>query len=182
MRKCHTSSRYAFQSVNAPPIARIVDGRIEMVASDFRQRGEGELRVLNSFENKVALVKFYPAFDPIIITWLTEEEYKGIILEGSGLGHVSSECYGPLERAIKSGVVVGMTSQCIWGRVDMNVYTTGRELMRMGVEPLGDMLPETALVKLMWALGQSEDRGRALELMRRNIAGEYSDRTLYRVG
>ncbi|MCW3992047.1 MAG: Glu-tRNA(Gln) amidotransferase GatDE subunit D, partial [Candidatus Bathyarchaeota archaeon] len=45
--------------------------------------------------------------------------------------------------------------------------------------PLGDMLPETALVKLMWALGQSEDGGRALELMRRNIAGEYSDRTLY---
>jgi len=182
VRKCHTSSRYAFQSVNAPPIARIVDGRIEMAASDFRQRGEGELRVLNSFESKVALVKFHPAFDPNIVTWLVEEEYRGIILEGSGLGHVSSECYLPLERAIKSGVVVGMTSQCIWGRVDMNVYTTGRELMRMGVEPLGDMLPETALVKLMWALGQSDDRERVLELMRRNIADEYTDRTLYRVG
>jgi len=182
VRKCHTSSRYAFQSVNAVPIARIVEGQLKMVASDFRQRGEGELEVLNSFESKVALVKFYPAFDPCIFSWLVEEGYRGLILEGSGLGHVSSDCYEPLEKAIKDGVVVGMTSQCIWGRVDMNVYTTGRELMRLGVEPLGDMLAETALVKLMWVLGQSDDMERALKLMRRNIAGEYSDRTLYRVG
>jgi len=167
---------------NRPLSPETVASYTRAIKGFFRERGEGELEVLNSFESKVALVKFYPAFDPRIITWLTEEGYRGIILEGSGLGHVSSECYVPLERAIKSGVVVGMTSQCIWGRVGMNVYTTGRELMRMGVEPFGDMLPETALVKLMWALGQSEDRGRALELMRRNIAGEYSDRTLYRVG
>jgi len=182
VRKCHTSSRYAFQSVNADPIARLVDGRLDMVASDYRRRGKDELEVRDRFDSKVALVKFHPAFDPSIVTWLVEEGYKGLILEGSGLGHVSSECYGPLERAINEGVVVGMTSQCIWGRVEMNVYTTGRELLRMGVEPLGDMLSETALVKLMWALGQSDDKEGALELMRLNIAGEYSDRTLYTAG
>jgi len=182
VRKCHTSSRYAFQSVNADPIARLVDGRLFMVASDYRRRGEGELEVRDRFESRVALVKFHPAFDPSIVTWLVEEGYKGLILEGSGLGHVSSECYRPLERAIDEGVVVGMTSQCIWGRVGMSVYTTGRELLRMGVEPLGDILSETALVKLMWALGQSDDKEGALELMRLNIAGEYSDRTLYTAG
>jgi len=179
VRKCHTSARYAFQSVNADPLARVVDGRVEMVASDYRPRGEGDLEVRDRFERRVALVKFHPGFDPGILDWLLDEGYRGIILEGSGLGHVSSRCYGPVERAVKEGIVVGMTSQCIWGRVDMNVYTTGRELLRMGVEPLGDMLPETALVKLMWALGEAGDAEGALELMRRNIAGEYSDRTLY---
>lgn len=179
VRKCHTSSRYAFQSVNAEPLARLVDGRVEMVASDYRRRGYGELKVRDRFERKVALVKFHPGFNPSVLSWLLDDGYKGIILEGTGLGHVSSECYGPLGRAAKEGVVVGMTSQCIWGRVGMNVYTTGRELLRLGVKPLGDMLPETALVKLMWALGESDDAEAARELMRRNIAGEYSDRTLY---
>jgi len=179
VRKCHTSARYAFKSVNAEPLARVVDGRLEMVASDYRRRGDCDLEVRDRFEEKVALVKFHPGFNPSIFTWLLEEGYRGLILEGTGLGHVSSGCYGPLERAVRDGVVVGMTSQCIWGRVNMNVYTTGRELARLGVEPLGDMLPETALVKLMWALGESDDAEGALELMRRNIAGEYSDRTLY---
>jgi len=156
-----------------------VDGELEMVAADFRRRGEGELEVRDSFEEKAALVKFHPGFDPGILGRLVDDGYRGIILEGSGLGHVSSGCYGAVERATKEGVLVGMTSQCIWGRVDMNVYTTGRELISMGVEPLGNMLPETALVKLMWALGESGDAEEAVELMRRNIAGEYSDRTLY---
>ena len=179
VRKCHTSARYAFQSVNAEPLARLVDGKLEMVASDYRRRGYGELEVRDRFERKVALVKFHPGFNPDILSWLVDEGYRGIVLEGTGLGHVNSHCYPALEKAAKDGLLVGMTSQCIWGRVNMNVYTTGRELLRLGVEPLGDMLSETALVKLMWALGQAEDREGALELMRLNIAGEYSDRTPY---
>jgi glutamyl-tRNA(Gln) amidotransferase subunit D len=179
VRKCHTSSRYAFRSINAKPLARVVKGRVEMVLSDYRRRGEGELEVMDDFEERVTIIKFYPGFNPSIIDWLVDAEYKGIILEGTGLGHVSSKCYGPLRRAVEEGLIICMTSQCLWGKVNMNVYTTGRELQQIGVEPLGDMLPETALVKLMWALGEASSREEALELMRRNIAGEYSDRTLY---
>jgi len=153
-----------------------------MVAGDYRRRGEVELEVAADFEKKTSLVKFHPGFDPGIVDWLAEEGYRGIILEGTGLGHVSTGFYGPIKRAVEKGVYVGMTSQCIWGRIDMNVYTTGRELQRIGVEPLGDMLPETALVKLMWVLGQTDDPGEARSLMRRNIAHEYSDRTLYTGG
>ena len=179
VRKCHTSARYAFQSVNSPPVARLLDGEIEMIAEDYRKRGEETLEIEDSFEEKVALIKFHPDFNPGIIDWFVEEGYRGIVLEGTGLGHINTGFYGSVERASQEGVYVGMTSQCIWGRVDMDVYTTGRELQEIGVEPLGDMLPETALVKLMWALGQSEDLDEVKSLMRRNIAGEYSDRTLY---
>lgn len=179
VRKCHTSARYAFKSVNAVPLAKLMDGEIEMLTSNFRRRCKGGVEVKNRFEKKVGLVKFYPGFDPNILRWLIEEDYKGIILEGTGLGHVSSDCYDQVKKAIREGVVVGMTSQCIWGRLNMNVYSTGRELIRLGVEPLEDMMPETALVKLMWALGEGEDREMAVELMRQNIAGEYMSRTLY---
>jgi glutamyl-tRNA(Gln) amidotransferase subunit D len=179
VRKCHTSARYAFQSVNSEPLARLVDGEIEMVSQEYRERGDRELEAKDRFEGKVAHVKFHPDSDPEAISWFVDDGYRGIMLEGTGLGHVSTGFYGNLERAIDEGVWVGMTSQCIWGRVDMDVYVTGRELQQMGVEPLGDMLPETALVKLKWALGNTDDTSVVSELMKRNIAGEYSDRTLY---
>jgi glutamyl-tRNA(Gln) amidotransferase subunit D len=108
-----------------------------------------------------------------------DEGYRGVVLEGTGLGHVNTRLYGSIERAVREGLYLGMTSQCIWGRVDMDVYTTGRELQQIGVQPLGDMLPETALVKLMWTLGYAEDADAAREVMGRNVAGAYSDRTLY---
>jgi glutamyl-tRNA(Gln) amidotransferase subunit D len=179
VRKCHTSARYAFQSVNSTPLARFSGGKLKMLMEDYRKRGKRELEVLNNFERRVALVKFYPALDSAILDWYVENSYKGIILEGTGLGHVSQECYGSLSKAVKGGMLVGMTSQCIWGRTDMDVYVTGRELQKIGVDPLGDMLPETALVKMMWALANSDDIHKARELMKRNLSGEFSDRTLY---
>ena len=77
------------------------------------------------------------------------------MLEGSGLGHVSKFCFDSIKNAVAKGVVVALASQCIWGRVNMNVYDTGRDLLSFGVIPTDDMFPETALVKLMWALGQT---------------------------
>jgi glutamyl-tRNA(Gln) amidotransferase subunit D len=74
--------------------------------------------------------------------------------------------------------VVALASQCIWGRVNMNVYDTGRDLLALGVIPLEDMFPETALVKIMWVLGQTRDSKEAKKLLKINIAGEFSPRTL----
>jgi len=179
VKKCHTSGRYAFQSVNSKPLARFRDGRIEMIEKNFRHRGRGELILRDKFNEKVAILKFHPGFNPEIIDWIVNEGYKGIILEGTGLGHVSSKCYKPIKRAINEGLIVCMTSQCIWGRINMNVYSTGRELINLGVIPLEDMLTETAFVKLTWALSQSNSREEALKLMMTNLAGEFSYRTLY---
>ena len=103
---------------------------------------------------------------------------KGILLEGSGLGHVSKYCFDSIKNAVAKGVVVALASQCIWGRVNMNVYDTGRDLLSFGVIPTDDMFPETALVKLMWALGQTDNPQEAIKLLKTNIAGEFSPRTL----
>jgi glutamyl-tRNA(Gln) amidotransferase subunit D len=180
VRKCHTSARYAFQSINIEPLARYSKGKIEMILTDFRIRNDGQPIVRNKFDEKVSLVKFYPNFNPSIIEWLIDDGYKGIILEGTGLGHVSKFCVESIKRAKKDGVIIGMTSQCIWGRVNMNVYNMGRDLMRLGIIPLDDLLPETAYVKLSWCMGQTDDIDKVTELMKTNLVGEYNPRTLYK--
>jgi glutamyl-tRNA(Gln) amidotransferase subunit D len=179
VRKLHTSRRDAFKSVNTMPIARIENQQISMLTKEYPKRDPSrKLVVKPKFEEKVTVIKFFPSMDPSVIDFYTEKKYRGIILEGTGLGHVSRACYGPLKNAVEKGLVVAMTSQCIWGRINMNVYYTGRDLQALGVVPLEDMLPETALVKLMWVLGQTKDGEEAKTMLTTNVAGELSPRTV----
>jgi len=150
-----------------------------MLSSNFRKRNSTSKLVLKpQFCEQVALVKFFPGLDPAVIDWYVEKGAKGILLEGSGLGHVSKTCFGAVENAVSHGILVALASQCIWGRVNMNVYDTGRDLLDLGVIPTDDMFPETALVKLMWTLGQTSNTEEARKLFKTNIAGEFSARTL----
>jgi glutamyl-tRNA(Gln) amidotransferase subunit D len=179
VRKCHTSRRDAFKSVNATPIARVKNTELTMLTLDYRKRCSSDRLVLRpKFNDKVALVKFYPGMNPAVVDWLVEEDYRGIIFEGTGLGHISMKSFEAVRRAVDKNVIVAITSQCIWGRVNMNVYDAGRDLLARGVISLEDMLPETALVKLMWVLGQAKDVDEAKKLLRTNIAGEISPRTV----
>jgi len=179
VRKCHTSRRDTFKPVNATPIARVENNEVTMLTGDYQKRDAAKKLVLKpAFSEEVALVKFYPGLDPAVIDWYVEKGCKGILLEGSGLGHVSKYCFDAIHNAVKRGVVVALASQCIWGRVNMNVYDTGRDLLTLGVIPLEDMFPETALVKLMWVLGQTSNPDEAKKLLKTNVAGEFSPRTL----
>ena len=180
VRKCHTSRRDTFRSINATPLARTENAQITMLVEDYKERNPSrKLNLKPNFYEKVALVKFHPSLNPQIIEWYIDKGYRGIILEGTGLGHVGNYCLSAIRKATKNDVIVAMTSQCIWGRVGMNVYDTGRDLLAMGVLPLEDMLPETALVKLMWVFGQTTNIEEAKRLLTENIAHEISPRTLH---
>lgn len=183
VRKCHTSRRDTFKSVNSKPLAKMEDTRITMLVDDYVRRDPKRKVVLKKkFEEKVALVKFYPGLDPKVLEWYIDAGYRGIILEGTGLGHVSKYCFSAVRKAVENNLVVAMTSQCIWGRVHMNVYDTGRDLLEIGVIPLEDMLPETALVKLMWVFGQTKNVEGAKRLLTANLAHEFSPRTTVEEG
>jgi len=179
VRKCHTSRRDTFKSINDFPIAKVKDHQVTMMTDTCHKRDPKRTLVLKpNFSDKVALVKFHPGLDPTVIDFYVNSGMKGILLEGSGLGHVSKYCFDAIKRATAKGVVVALASQCIWGRVDMNVYDTGRDLLSFGVVPLEDMFPETGLVKLMWVLGQTSDPKEVIALLQTNIAGELTSRTL----
>jgi len=149
-----------------------------MTDPNFQKRDPNRsLEMKTSFNEKVLLAKFYPGMSSDTFEWATKGGYSGVVIEGTGLGHVSIRLRDSIKEAIEAGMLVGMTSQCLWGRVNMNVYSTGRDLLATGVIPLEDMLPETALVKMMWVLGQTKDSEEAKRLLLTNIAGEISRRT-----
>ena len=180
VRKCHTSRRDAFKSINAKPLARVIDGNIIINDDEFLARDKERTPILQpDFNDKVALVKFHPGMKPELIDWYVKEGFKGLVLEGTGLGHVSSDILTPLGDAAEKGVLLGMTSQCLWGRINMNVYDRGVDLKELRVLSLGDMLPETAMVKMMWVLAQTKNLKEAKKLLITNINGELTERTLY---
>ena len=155
VRKNHTSRRDAFQSIGIEPIAIVNQGNVTINKKFNDNKNKFEAKV--NFDENVSLLKFHPGFNPKIIDSIVDSNAKGIILEGTGLGHVNSKCNSAIKRAIDKGMFVGMTSQCLNGRIKMTVYSAGRDLLKLGVIPLEDMLPETALVKLMWAYGNYKD-------------------------
>ena len=178
VRKLHTSTRTAFQTVNEAPIARVDYGTRKItVLDDYPKRGQLELKLRDTMEPKCALVKFYPGMPADIIGYYLNKGYRGIVLEGTGLGHVNRQWVPTIEKAVKAGVTVVMTSQCVNGRVVDRVYSTGIDLINAGVIEGQDMLAETALVKLMWALGQTQDKAEIRRMMQTDIAGEINWRS-----
>ncbi|BFH74320.1 Glu-tRNA(Gln) amidotransferase subunit GatD [Sulfurisphaera javensis] len=177
VRKMHTSRRDSFQSINDIPIAKVYwkDKEIKLLRDDyFTRREKNELDA--KFDTRVFLLKYYPGMRADIIDYLIASGIRGIIIEGTGLGHTSTELLEAFRKASKDGIFIGMTSQCLFGRVNMNVYTTGRQLQEVGVTPLEDMLPETAIVKLMWVLAHESDLDNIRKLMLTNLAGEMNYR------
>ncbi len=179
VRKMHTSRRDAFKSINDVPLAKIEGMKITILNKRFNpRRGDREVILENKFDEKVSLVKIYPGMSGDIIDYMVDKKYHGIVLEGTGLGHVPHSIFPSIRRAIEEEIPVVVTSQCLYGRINMNVYSTGRELLAMGVIPGEDMLPEVALVKLMWVLAKTRNLSEVKSLMLTNIAGEINPRTL----
>jgi len=178
VRKCHTSRRDTFQTINDIPLGRVKGKEIEMFREDYhRASAKGRVRVDGRLEPRVALVKTTPGMGEEVLEGLLGAGYKGIVLEGTGLGHAPESLFKSIQRATKLGVPVVMTSQCLWGRVNMKVYSTGRDLLKLGVIPGEDMLPEVAYVKLMFVLGRAKGLEEVSELMRASLAGEITPRT-----
>lgn len=176
VRKNHTSRRDAFVSVGVPLAAVWGRGGLEYVSEGLPPRG-GSFSPRPAFAPGAALLKFYPSMPPGAVRSARRLGARIIVVEGTGLGHVSGDVAKELGLFVKSGGVACMTSQCIGGRVDLNVYETGRDLLQAGVVPLDDMLAETALAKAMWVLGTGAKGDRAREMMVHDVAGETTART-----
>ncbi|MFZ2411202.1 MAG: Glu-tRNA(Gln) amidotransferase subunit GatD [Candidatus Methanoperedens sp.] len=178
VRKMHTSRRDAFQSINAKPLGCVeYPSRKIKTMSPCTKRGEKKLALHDKLESKCALIKYATGASSESLLFHSGAGYKGIVIEGTGLGHVSTEWIPLIRNAVEAGIPVVMTSQCVNGRVCDRVYDTGRDILRAGAIEGEDMLSEVALVKLMWALGQTADVGKVKEMMRTSIAGEITRST-----
>lgn len=173
VRKMHTSRRDAFQSLNAAPLGEVRDGKLAL-QPHARPPAKGPVRLEDQLEDDVALVQAFPGLRP---EHLERAAGKGLVIAGSGLGHIPQRLIPTVGKLTKKGVVVAMASHCYSGRVNLHVYSTGRDLLRAGCLDAGDMLPETAYVKLMWALGGGRSPEEAAKRFREPVASELEERT-----
>ncbi|MCL4383635.1 Glu-tRNA(Gln) amidotransferase subunit GatD [Candidatus Marsarchaeota archaeon] len=185
-RKLHTSRRDAFKAVNDKPLAYVkLNGEIKP-ANEYKKKSDQKQNTIDAktnFDNKVALLKIYPNANPDIINYYIEKKYNGIIIEGTGLGHIpvsgahkELRFLDNIKKAIDSNIIIGITSQCLFGRVNPYVYRNLRLLSDLGAIYCEDMLPETAYVKLGWLLGNYK-KEQSKELLNKNLAGEIKERT-----
>ncbi len=190
-RKNHSSRRDAFVSVNAELVARVKDNKVEILdqkrLDDWKSRAEDRPSVIPFNDGlKVGLWKVHPQ------CWVSElkpyDDFDGLVIEGTGLGHAPITGFDEFTKEqhpfirekigqLAETMPVVMTTQTIFGRVNMNVYTPGRKLQELGVLGHGlDMTPETAFIKLAWLLSHhsaDDTKGKFSD----NIRGEISDRS-----
>jgi glutamyl-tRNA(Gln) amidotransferase subunit D len=178
VRKMHTSCRDAFQSIDIPPLGYVsypdleISLRSENTDLEAKNDAKTELSLSLAMEERCGLVYYYPGASVDVLD--AYQHYKGLIIAGTGLGHCSTEWVRRLGEMSSSGMVIVMVSQCLNGKVCNRVYDTGRDLLAVGVIEGGDMLPEVALVKLMWVLAHaSGDEPRAM--MQKDLVHEKNE-------
>jgi glutamyl-tRNA(Gln) amidotransferase subunit D len=176
-RKMHSSYRSTFRTVGDIPLSIVSRDDFTILNDDYVRRDPSrKVKIDTAYDDRVTILYYYPGMKPDLVDALVEKGYRGIVIAGTGLGHVNSPLYPALERAAAAGVHVVMTVQTLWGFAQMYVYETGRDLMDIGVVPLDNMLPETALMKLGWVLGHTDDHVRVMEMMRKPISHEITER------
>ncbi len=180
VRKMHSSYRSTFRTIGDTPLATVTREGVKPIKEIYNhRRNDTNVIIKPYFEEKVAIIYYYPNMQPDMIDSLVENGYRGIIIAGTGLGHVNKPLYPAIKRAQAKGVHMYMAVQTIWGYCHMFVYDTGRDLMASGVIPASNMLTETAYIKLGWALGQSDDHEEVKRLMLTPINDETTEREPY---
>ena len=189
VRKMHTSRRDAFKSINTEPVAIVNNkGQINYL-SNYTKKHNQELKLRLFKENlKVGLLKIHTNMYPEQFS--VYKNFKGLVIEGTGLGHtpgdviddstrIHKNIINEIKKLLKS-TTIAMASQCIYGRINMNVYSKGRILKELGI--IGDQLdmtPETSFIKLAWLLSNYKKQEVKI-LFHENLRGELTKRILYK--
>jgi len=180
VRKMHSSYRNTFKTLGDIPIGMVEDGNFTYFRDDYRRRrDDNEVEIYPKFEERVTILYYYPNMDPDILESMIDKGYKGIIIAGTGLGHVNKPLYDPIQRAHEEGIHMFMTVQTLYGYTQMFVYDTGRDLMARGVVPLDNMLPEVAYCKLGWVMGQTQNPEGIRKMMLTPVNREITPREPY---
>jgi glutamyl-tRNA(Gln) amidotransferase subunit D len=180
VRKMHSSYRSTFRTIGDIPVARVSRKGVIPIHQNYnKRRNDRNVNIFPYFSDEVTMLYYYPGMKPDVMDAMIDAGYRGIIIVGTGLGHVNKELYPAIVRAKEKGVHVFMTLQTIWGYVHMYVYDTGRDMMAKGVVPAGNMLPEVAWVKLSWILGQTDDPVKVRQMMMTPVNDEITLREPY---
>jgi len=177
VRKMHSSFRSTFRTIGDIPVAMVSREKVTPLRPDYRRRNPNRKCILDAvYDNRATILYYYPGMKPDLIEALVDKGYRGIVIAGTGLGHVNKPLYPAIRKAVDQGVHFFMAVQTLWGYTQMYVYDTGRDLMELGIVPCANMLPEVAFMKLCWALAHSDDREEVKRIMLTPVANEITER------
>ena len=163
----------AFECVGMLPLGKIQQDI--KLTGEQKKRKKTKPTLFNSLETNVALIKLHPGYEPNRIEYLLDKGIKGLVIEGYGSGNIPTEKRNVaqmIKLATENDIPVVITTQCALGSSWVYLYEVGMKALEAGAIPGHDMLSETALVKLMWVLGQTTKIDKVKKMMKTNYAGE----------
>ncbi len=135
------------------------------------------LRISTKLDTRVSILKVHPGITPQVMRYfLCGPETRAIILETYGSGNAPSSQWflDIVKEAAAMGKVLMNVTQCASGAVNMDLYATGKALQKAGVVSGLDITTESALGKLFYLLGKSEDNEWVKARLGENLKGEIS--------
>jgi glutamyl-tRNA(Gln) amidotransferase subunit D len=176
-RKMHSSRRDTFRTLDDIPLGKIDETGVTWFKDDVRPRSPVEDFLLDTkIDSRVGMLYSYPGMNPDILDSMIDKDYHGIVIIGTGLGHVGTDMFPPLERCQEEEIPVVLVVEPLFGYIHLRVYETGRDMLARGVIEGGNMLPSAAYTKLIWVLGHTQNIDEVKTLMQTNIAGEITAR------
>jgi len=168
----------AFESVDNFPIAEI--SRTIDIVDPYVIRKDGiekKCYIDGDFVANVALLRVFPGMNPDLLKNIIALGYEGLVIEGYGAGNLPINVRSLLDAVkdlVDEGIPVVITTQCIFGRTE-DLYETNNVYVQNGAINGKDMVSETALIKLIWALSKSKKIKDIWSLMQKNLTGEIRD-------
>lgn len=171
--KVRTISFDAFESINYPYVGVVNSNGLDI--SNYRQEEEKEFQLQNKLCKEVFLLKLIPGTNPAIFEALYQMGYKGVVVEAFGIGGIhfkKRDLADAIGNVIAKGMTVVVGTQCLYEGSNLSVYQTGQVILKQGAIAAHDMTAEATVTKLMWVLGQTEDREEIKRYFSKNLAGE----------
>jgi glutamyl-tRNA(Gln) amidotransferase subunit D len=176
-RKMHSSRRDTFRTLDDIPLGKIEESGVTWFKDDIRPRCPVEdFHLDTKIDTRVGMLYSYPGMNPDILDSMIDLDYHGIVIIGTGLGHVGTDLFPALERCQEEEIPVVLVVEPLFGYVHLRVYETGRDMLARGIIEGENMLPSAAYTKLMWVLGHTRNIKEVKKLMQTPVAGEITPR------
>ena len=167
----------AFRSPNLPPLAEAgIDIRYNR--DIIRRTPPGPFRIHTGLDTSVSILKVHPGITrQVVEDILLGSRTRAVIIESYGCGNApSSDWFLDIVRESNArGKILYNVTQCIRGLVNMDLYATGRTLKDAGVLGGKDITTESALGKLFFLMGNSDDNESVKAYLEYDLRGEMSN-------
>lgn len=177
-RKFNSDNFRAFRSEDYPPLAEAgISIRYNGALIRKPECWDARPTFHTKLDTRVSILKIHPGITPATVRdILLGTDTRAVIIETYGAGNAPSKEWfiSIVREASERGKILMNVTQCVAGRVNMDLYATGKSLKAAGVLNGYDSTTESALGKLFYLLGIFETNEDVKERLEMDLRGEIS--------